>query len=400
MSPSSPSSVSKFCSTAPLTISAKAPPAQAVLMTLSPPKCTNICQKENCTIHVPKEVDDSGEMTEIMGCLSLGDISNKNSRSNNSHAPGQGVVGSIPRPLSKPLVRKPKAIHNMASIIGARHLRDTCLTPHGKTQALSLQNTFPYPSSTPKVKYIFSSPLRRTINTAIYGFQAPTSRGIPITLWPDLREFGHWQCNTGTRLFKLRQEIKDVEKRSAVLKIDTRLMYGGWEWNFEMGTARKMERVERVKRALKMLEEVVVQGGEWNGMKFEASHGEDVGIVIVSHGGFLRSLMGYQSQRWYNAEIRTFKFPSPSKVATGHPPLSFLQTKASLANPHIPIPQTGPPFHMVIDNTTQERLAEIAEYKNHVEAMKRANWKGKARVFQHHVMKEDEESDAFDALED
>lgn len=79
--------------------------------------------------------------------------------------------------------------------------------------------------------------------------------------------------------------------------MNTELLYGGWEWLHEYGSTAKRERTVKVKKALKELESVVVNGGTWKGMVFMPHYGEDnVEVVVVSHGGFLCQLMGYPSK--------------------------------------------------------------------------------------------------------
>ncbi|PVH85680.1 hypothetical protein DL98DRAFT_650656 [Cadophora sp. DSE1049] len=361
----------------PITIPPKARLAPAVVMAVSPAKSESNCPKENCMIHVPKV--DKVELNDLMGRLSLSDISNNKDRS------AAGSVVTIPRALSGPFSGKPKvrfhfvrhaqAIHNIHTIVDSTSLRDTNLTPHGKEQSRALSTSFPHAS---KIKYVLCSPLRRTINTALIGFPSVYARGVKCILYEDLREFGQAQCNTGSTLLKLRENFKEINTGV----VNTELIYGGWEWLHEYGSNAKRERIVKVKKALKEFESVVVNGGTWKGMVFMPHYGEDnVEVVVVSHGGLLCQLMGYPKQNWANAEWRTFKFPSASKIADGHLPLNLIQTKASLAKVHTPIPETGPRFHMVVDDTTYERLKEIHQFAEHVEMMKRKAREGEARAF-------------------
>ena len=84
----------------PLTILPKACLAPAVVMTVSPYKSENNCPKENCPIHVPKI--DKVELNDLMGRLSLSDVSKKKARIT------AGSIVSIPCSLSDPFFRKPK----------------------------------------------------------------------------------------------------------------------------------------------------------------------------------------------------------------------------------------------------------------------------------------------------
>ncbi|KAL5321124.1 hypothetical protein ACEPPN_011936 [Leptodophora sp. 'Broadleaf-Isolate-01'] len=366
---------------APLTIPPKGAAAPAVVMDVSPGKCTNTCPKENCAIHAAKV--DNKELADIMGRLSLSDVTNNNNKPRSGPLPGLGVT--IPRPMSSPFIRKPKvkyhfvrhaqAVHNIRTIKDKTSFRDTDLTPHGREQARALGLYFPFLDS---IKAVFASPLRRCVSTALIAFPSIYERGVKVTLWEDLREFGHAQCNTGSTLHKLRENFREI--RTGV--VNTELLYGGWEFLHEPTPEDRMERVEKVRRELKEFEHVILNGGTWKGMTFMPHYGEeDVGVLIVSHGGFLTKLMNYPKQNWSNAEYRTFKFPSDEKIAAGCQPLHLLQTKASYAKEHVPIPETGPPFHIEIDNTTQERLLEIQEYKDHIENCDRKAREGEARAF-------------------
>ncbi|KAG4443023.1 hypothetical protein IFR05_001477 [Cadophora sp. M221] len=385
---------------APINIPPKGPAAPAVVMDVSPGKCTNTCPKQNCAIHAAKV--DSKELADIMGRLSLSDITtNNNNKPRSGPLPGLGVT--IPRPMSGPLIRKAKvkfhfvrhaqsdlslssdfeaitpsslfAVHNIRTIKDNTTFRDTDLTPHGREQARELGLYFPFVDS---IKALFASPLRRCVSTSLIAFPSIYERGVRVTLWEDLREFGYAQCNTGSTLHKLRENFREI--KTGV--VNTELLYGGWEFLYEPTVEDRMERVEKVKRELKEFEHVILNGGTWKGMVYLPHYGEeDVGVLIVSHGGFLAKLMNYPKQNWSNAEYRTFKFPSEEKIAAGCPPLHLLQTKASYAKEHVPLKQAGPPFHFEIDNTTQERLLEIQEYKDHIENCDRKAREGEARSF-------------------
>ncbi|KAH7363895.1 histidine phosphatase superfamily [Rhexocercosporidium sp. MPI-PUGE-AT-0058] len=369
-------------SVAPLKIPSKGLLASVVTMSVSPSKCSNTCPKENCAVHSPEV--DCKELEDIMGRLCLSDVTNK---PRSGPAPGLGVT--LPRPrLFSPFVRIPKvrwhfvrhaqAVHNVRNKdYDYTTFRDTDLTEHGRDQARALGLSFPFADN---IKYEFASALRRAINTALIAFPIVNARGVKLILWDELREFGGAQCNTGSSLHRLHENIREI--RTGV--VNTELLYGGWEWQHETGAAERKERVERVKKDMKEFEQVAIHGGTWKGMVFMPHYGEDdIGILVVSHGAFMAKLMNYPTpgQNWSNAEYRTFKFPSDEKIAAGCPPLHFIQTKASYAKEHIPIKQTAPTYNAVIDNTTQDRLDEIQEYNTHVEACARKVRMRKAQAF-------------------
>lgn len=104
---SSPSSSSSTSSTVPFTISPKARAAPAVLMGVSPGKCTNTFPKENCPVHKPKV--DEEELGEIMGRMSLSDLTNHQARSVTTSKPRAALLGPvIYAGLRIPFIRTPK----------------------------------------------------------------------------------------------------------------------------------------------------------------------------------------------------------------------------------------------------------------------------------------------------
>ncbi|TGO47093.1 hypothetical protein BCON_0294g00010 [Botryotinia convoluta] len=105
------------------------------------------------------------------------------------------------KPKSKPKPRPGRIIvhfvrhaegYNNLRTPGAGNLTDPLLTPHGKSQCLTLRTQFPHL----KPHHILCSPLRRTLQTALLSL-SPRTR-IPITVDPDLREYGSVPNCTGS----------------------------------------------------------------------------------------------------------------------------------------------------------------------------------------------------------
>ncbi|THV52350.1 hypothetical protein BGAL_0081g00010 [Botrytis galanthina] len=201
-----------------------------------------------------------------------------------------------PKPKSKPrpgriiihFVRHAEGYNNLR-VRGAGDLTDPLLTPHGKTQCLRLRTQFAHLHP----QHILCSPLRRTLQTALLGL-SPRTR-IPITVDPDLREYGSVPNCTGTAVAELKRKHEGV----VGMKVDFGRVEEGWERNRERDGGfvegrwrRSREQRERSYRVLKRLWELGREG-------LERSEG-DVEILVISHGEFLHGLTG---DYWHNADI-------------------------------------------------------------------------------------------------
>ncbi|KAF7906613.1 hypothetical protein EAF00_000892 [Botryotinia globosa] len=171
---------------------------------------------------------------------------------------------------------------------GAGDLTDPLLTPHGKSQCLTLRTQFAHLHP----QHILCSPLRRTLQTALLAL-SPRTR-IPITVDPDLREYGSVPNCTGSPVEELKRKHEGVK-----LKMDFERVEDGWERNGERDGRyvegrwrRSREQRERSHRVLKRLWELGREG-------LKAGEG-DVEILVISHGEFLHGLTG---DYWHNADI-------------------------------------------------------------------------------------------------
>lgn len=71
-------------------------------------------------------------------------------------------------------------------------------------------------------------------------------------------------------------------------------MNEGWEEEFLVGGQEMLRHVQEVRRDLFALAKVLIQGGEWKGLRFERWEStRDVEVVVVSHGNFLSDLVGF-----------------------------------------------------------------------------------------------------------
>ncbi|KAF7894447.1 uncharacterized protein EAF01_009898 [Botrytis porri] len=203
-----------------------------------------------------------------------------------------------PKSKSKPKPRPGRIIihfvrhaegYNNLRTPGAGNLTDPLLTPHGKSQCLTLRTQF----SRLKPQHILCSPLRRTLQTALLSL--PRTR-IPITVDPELREYGSVPNCTGTPIGELKRKHEGVKMG---FEIDFERVNEGWERNRErdggyVGGRWRRSREQR-ERSVRVLERLWELGRE----RLEKKEG-DVEILVISHGEFLHGLTG---DYWHNADI-------------------------------------------------------------------------------------------------
>ena len=139
-------------------------------------------------------------------------------------------------------------------------MRDPDLTARGQDQCHRLASEFPYHAST---SLLVSSPLRRTIRTALIGFAPEIERGLRIIALPEAQETSDLSCDVGSEPELLEQEFEPS-------KVDLDLVQKGWN--------SKTGKWANSKTALKARAKEVRQ---WLKARPEEQ------IVLVTHGGFL-----------------------------------------------------------------------------------------------------------------
>lgn len=166
------------------------------------------------------------------------------------------------------------------------------------------QQKLPYQND---ISLIVSSPLRRTLYTAILGFAPALANGHcqpNVIALPELQETSQNICDIGSDLDKLRDEIK--EKR---LPVDLSLVPERWniktddsKWAANAPALAKRAKEARIYLRDKALE--LQKGGE-----------KDPQIVILTHGGYLH----YLTEDWEGSENYHGKPRSPpsAKSASG-----------------------------------------------------------------------------------
>ena len=98
---------------------------------------------------------------------------------------------------------------------------DPPLTPHGEKQCRNLLANFPFHSH---VEMIVASPLRRTLYTALLGFESVLKgKKLKIVALPEIQETSDVACDIGSDLSALEQEI--IGKN---LPVELGLVMEGW----------------------------------------------------------------------------------------------------------------------------------------------------------------------------
>lgn len=88
----------------------------------------------------------------------------------------------------------------------------------------ALSEKFPYHSS---IDLIVSSPLRRSLYTALEVFTPAVSRGVKVIALPKLQETSDIACDTGTEVSELAKEFS-VEQGPSGSVVDLSLLEHGW----------------------------------------------------------------------------------------------------------------------------------------------------------------------------
>ena len=148
---------------------------------------------------------------------------------------------------------KPNKARTKISLTHDDFIHDPPLTPLGVDQARSIVKTYPF-LSTSRPYLLISSPLRRTLQTALLAF----SNRSPLP-HPGFQENSAKPCDTGSSPASLRQESPEL---------DFGLVVEGWD--SKVGEWAPDE-VSLAKRAARM-------------RKWLKDHSENE-IVVVTHGG-------------------------------------------------------------------------------------------------------------------
>ncbi|OXV11469.1 hypothetical protein Egran_00770 [Elaphomyces granulatus] len=189
--------------------------------------------------------------------------------------------------------------HNVG---GAYFIHDPSLTEVGYEQCRVLEETFPYQSS---IDVIVSSPLRRTLDTALCSFKPAISRGVKIVALPELQEISSVASDTGSEVSMLEKEFSKQIGPSGPI-IDLSLLDERWYVKEGKYTPSSEALIARAKAARQWLR----------------ARPEKV-IVVVGHGGFLHYLTNDWSGigdaehacAWENCHFRSYHFTDDEDAA-------------------------------------------------------------------------------------
>ncbi|KAJ5032308.1 uncharacterized protein L3040_008915 [Drepanopeziza brunnea f. sp. 'multigermtubi'] len=214
------------------------------------------------------------------------------------------------------VIRHAQALHNAVPRKDREAFLDPRLTEKGIRQAEFLREAFPHHDN---ATMFLSSPMSRALETTLICFEKTIrEKGLKIIAMEDLREWGVFPCNTGSKISTLLQEFPALEET-----LEAALVPENWRVNWEnalVDPAYMATRVARVKEMLWNLGQMALSGGgalygggEWKkgvkvpgkGVKIPAvEEGKDCHIVVISHGGFLAELMG-ESRQMLNTQMKT-----------------------------------------------------------------------------------------------
>ncbi|KAJ4339380.1 hypothetical protein N0V87_003317 [Didymella glomerata] len=191
-------------------------------------------------------------------------------------------------------------------------IRDAVLTPKGKGQCSTLQSAFKYHND---IDIVFSSPLRRTIQTASLSLGPTLARKeVPFVLLPPLQEVSNVGCDVG-----LADTADDVKRILPTLfaegelpfdynKIDASHVTKGWNsktgyWAYERDAISK-------------------RASDLRGFLLRRPEKQ---VVLVTHGAFAHFLTEdwdvedpMTGTAWLNCEHRVFDFTSTSTATDAH----------------------------------------------------------------------------------
>jgi broad specificity phosphatase PhoE len=102
---------------------------------------------------------------------------------------------------------------------------DPRLTEEGIKECQTLEARFPYQST---IDLIVASPLRRTIQTALYSFQPAIKRGVGVVALAELQETSDVACDTGSDVKDLKREFSEYQSVSVTSVVDFSLVPENW----------------------------------------------------------------------------------------------------------------------------------------------------------------------------
>ncbi|KAF5015115.1 hypothetical protein F66182_13660, partial [Fusarium sp. NRRL 66182] len=211
-------------------------------------------------------------------------------------------------------VRHAQGEHNKGG--DAYLIPDPRLTEAGIKECEALEACFPFQSS---IDLIVASPLRRTIQTALYSFQPAIKRGVRVIALAELQETSDVACDTGSDVTDLKREFGDYQLGPETPVVDFSLVPEDWNKKIGRWAPSSDALVSRARAARQWLRQrpekevvVVCHGGflhyltqDWSGIKAE-EHGEY--RISTSRPS--------KASAWENCDFRTYQFVDSLDDAT------------------------------------------------------------------------------------
>ncbi|KAE8554310.1 hypothetical protein EYB25_002849 [Talaromyces marneffei] len=200
-------------------------------------------------------------------------------------------------------VRHAQGEHNKGG--DAYLISDPRLTEAGIKECQALEARFPYQSS---IDLIVASPLKRTIQTALYSFQPAIKRGVRVVALAELQETSDVACDTGSDVADLKREFSEYLLASGTPVVDFSLVPEDWTKKIGKWAPSSDALINRACAARR-----------WLRQRPEKE------IVVICHGGFLhyftQDWSGIKAEEhasaWENCDFRTYQFvDSPDNEAT------------------------------------------------------------------------------------
>ncbi|PBP25836.1 phosphoglycerate mutase [Diplocarpon rosae] len=228
-------------------------------------------------------------------------------------------TGDINSGFAPGLLQRKVTIH----LLRHAQILDPGLTNYGIAQSSLLRSRF---EPMDRVTHILSSPLHRTLHTALIAFKPIIEKGLQIVALPELREYGNCPASTGSEMGTVIRELYNEEHVTRDC-IDGTLVPDGWEINHEGESPEEMLEI-RQKRVKKVLESLYLlgleatksKGGLWEG--HAVSQGKDVDIVVSTHSALIMDL------------YKSYEFPTENMVKTGVPYYKLIETEESKGRIH------------------------------------------------------------------
>ncbi|KAI8624961.1 phosphoglycerate mutase-like protein [Xylariaceae sp. FL1651] len=189
------------------------------------------------------------------------------------------------------LIRHAQAEHNVEKDYS---LHDPSLTQLGREQCVELRKGLLEDPLVQQAELIITSPMRRTIQTALDTLDWLIERGVKIEADANWQENSHKPCDVGSEVSKIAEEFPNIDYSTLDPVWPDKTSPAGSQYHYT-----KTALLARAQIALKKLYE----------------RPEKV-IVVVSHSGFLR--LAVTGCWFFNADYRIFDF-----AATGSPEVSY-----------------------------------------------------------------------------